>query len=718
MTDDSVTNDSAPDFNRTDPGTNHGGDPGGDHSGDPAMGTPPRGRSRRRRSNGSSTRPHGPRASLSQLLPYLFEQRGPLALALALGIIGAATSLAQPVLLGQVIDRVQVSEPLGTLLWILTALVVVDAILSGLQHYVLQRMGEGVVLASRRSLIARILHLPIGEFDRRRTGDLVSRIGSDTTLLRAVLTQGLVEAASGLLVFFGALIGMLIIDPALFAITFAVIAVALIAVVLMSARIRPAVTRAQEKVGDLAAQVDRSISSIRTIRAAGAAEREQRATEREAEEAYFLGLRVAKISALIVPVSFLALQLSFLVVLGLGGYRVATGAISISQLVMFIVFLFLMVAPLGQAFGAIAAVNQALGALGRIQEITALPTETEHDPELSPVGRIVPLDEARAQAGPDTAAIRFADVHFTYRSAAPQRVDARELVRGGGRGARRDAEAAPAAIVETPVLHGVSFDVPRGTRVALVGPSGAGKSTILSLIERFYDPDSGIISLHGADLRTLDRGELRAQLGYVEQDAPVLAGSLRDNLRLGAPDASDAACERVLRAVNLGGLLDRAGATTSNMSDPPSVQTGSSSDAVAHSMPPTTDIPAATTSARLATALDTQVGERGIMLSGGEKQRLAIARALLTVPPILLLDESTASLDGVNERLMREALDSVATGRTLVVIAHRLSTVVDSDRIIVLDEGRVIGEGTHEELVESTPLYRELASHQLLVPDE
>ena len=626
-------------------------------------------------------RPRGPRASLKQLVPYLLSQRGPLALALTLGVIGAGTSLVQPVLLGQVIERVQASQPLGLLLAVLSALVLIDALLSGFQHYVLQRMGEGVVLHSRRTLISRILHLPIGEFDRRRTGDLVSRVGSDTTLLRAVLTQGMVEAISGLLVFVGALIGMLVIDPVLFGITFAVVVVALAVVVLVSARIRPAVTRAQQKVGDLAAQVERSISSIRTIRAAGATEREQQATEAEAEEAYRLGLKVAKISALIVPISFLALQLSFLVVLGLGGYRVATGAIGIAQLVMFIVFLFLMVAPLGQAFGAIAAVNQALGALGRIQEIASSPTETERDAELSPTGRIAPLAESAREGAP---AIGFDRVSFTYRSAAPARVDARELVSGrGGGGAYRDAEAAPAEIVETPVLHEVSFDVARGSRVALVGPSGAGKSTVLSLIERFYDPDGGTISLHGADLRTLDRAEIRAQLGYVEQDAPVLAGSVRDNLLLGAPNASDAECERVLRAVNLGDLVDRA-----------AKQAG------------------------LATGLDAQVGERGIMLSGGEKQRLAIARTLLSAPSILLLDESTASLDGVNERLMREALDSVATGRTLIVIAHRLSTVVDSDRIIVLDSGRVVGEGTHDELIESTPLYRELAKHQLLVPEQ
>lgn len=653
-----------------------------------------------------SSAPRGPRATLKQLIPYLFEQKKPLAIALTLGVLGAITSLAQPALLGQIIERVQHAEPLTLILTVLTVLVIADAVLSGLQHYVLQRMGEGVVLSSRRALIGRMLHLPISEFDRRRTGDLVSRIGSDTTLLRAVLTQGFVEAISGMLVFVGALIGMLIIDPVLFIFTFGVIVVALIAVVMMSSRIRPAVSRAQEKVGDLAAQVERSISSIRTIRAAGAAQREQRTTEREAEAAYEQGLKVARISAFIVPVSFVAMQLSFLVVLGLGGYRVATGAITIAQLVMFIVFLFLMVTPMALAFGAISAINQALGALGRIQEVLSIPTETEHDAERSPIGRVLPLAEATrpgagtaptgaetvppgaetaqphttgAQRGP--AMIRFDNVHFTYRSAAPPRVNARELVRNGGQAARRDIEAAPAEIIETPVLHGVSFEVPRGTRVALVGPSGAGKSTILGLIERFYDPDSGTVSFNGADLRTLDRAELRSQLGYVEQDAPVLAGSLRENLKLGAPHASDAECERVLRAVNLGGLLDRS-------------------------------------SADLAQALDTPVGERGIMLSGGEKQRLAIARALLTAPPVLLLDESTASLDGVNERLMREALDSVATGRTLLVIAHRLSTVVDSDLIIVLDDGRVVGQGTHAELVETVPLYRELARHQLLVADE
>ncbi|WP_435743473.1 ABC transporter ATP-binding protein [Microbacterium sp. PMB16] len=626
------------------------------------------------RRRGRGTQPEGPRATFRQLLPFLFEHKRTLIVVAVLSVVGAATSLVQPLLVGQVIEAVQSQRALGLLIWLLVGFVIVSSIISGFQHYLLQRTGTAVVYSSRRKLIARILHLPVSEFDARRTGDLVSRVGTDTTLLYAVLTQGLADAVGSAVLFLGALIAMLVIDPILLLLIVVVIGVSVVVVVALSGRIRTASTAQQEKVGELASGVERAIGSIRTVRASGATDRETETVTELASDAYGIGVRIAKISSLVVPVSGIALQLSLLVVLGVGGFRVAAGAITIAALISFIMFLFLLVMPLASTFGAITSVNQALGALGRIQEVLDLPTETQDDEKIAAT-----LRQAQGPGAPESVgsapAIEFRDVRFHY----PDNVVAARLAAAKeARTLLADAHVEPAdadaaSTTDREVLRGVSFSVARGTRVALVGPSGAGKSTILSLVERFYDPTGGSIRLHGHDARTYPRDELRAQFGYVEQDAPTLAGTLAENLRLAAPQASDADCERVLRAVNLGDVLER---------NP--------------------------------LGLQAPVGEDGVMLSGGERQRLAIARALLTDAPILLLDESTSSLDGVNEQRMREAIDAVSTDRTLVVIAHRLSTVVDSDLIVVLQDGVVVGQGTHEELVESTPLYRDLARHQLL----
>jgi ABC-type multidrug transport system fused ATPase/permease subunit len=244
------------------------------------------GRARRggfgRRGRAGRRQPEGPRATFRQLLPYLFEHKKVMAVIIVLSVLGAAAALGQPLLVSQVITRVQDGETLGRLVWALVALVVVAGLLNGFQHYLLQRTGEGVVLSSRRRLVARLLHLPVSEFDRRRTGDLVSRVGSDTTLLRAVLTQGLVEAIGGSLTFVGALVGMFLIDPVLLGLTVLVVALSVTVVVLLSGRIRVASRRAQEKVGDLTAAVERSISSVRTIRASGATEREITAVQADA----------------------------------------------------------------------------------------------------------------------------------------------------------------------------------------------------------------------------------------------------------------------------------------------------------------------------------------------------------------------------------------------------------------------------------------------------
>jgi ATP-binding cassette subfamily B protein len=583
----------------------------------------------------------GPKASFKSLIPYLADHKKPLIIAVLLSTFGAGVSLAQPLVVGQLITAVQNQKPTTMLVVALVAIIFGSTASDGFMRYLLAKAGEGIVRTARISLATRLLRLPIVEYDRRRTGDLVSRTSSDTTLLRAVLTQGLVDLAGGALVFVGAVIAMAFIDPLLLSLTVLMLGVAITAITFSSKRIRKATTAAQERVGDMSAAVERALSAVRTIRAAGAEARETEQVSNSADQAYEQGVKIAKISSAIAPIGGLALNATFIVVLGVGGYRVASGATTVASLVSFILLMFLLMRPVFTTVGAITSVQSALGALARIQDILALPVEEADGQDLA-------TRKAR-----NKTAIEFKKVSFGY-APAPATDDQ------------------PAGEFRE-VLHEVSFKIQRGTRVALVGPSGAGKSTIFSLIERFYEPSSGEILLDGQKVSDISRKALRAQIGYVEQDAPVLAGSIRENLLIGRTGATDQDLREVLEEVNLSDVLER---------DP--------------------------------RGLDAEVGEKGIMLSGGERQRLAIARTLLAAPPILLLDESTSSLDGLNEQRLKHAIDVVAKNRTMFVIAHRLATVVDSDLIVVLKDGEVIGTGTHKELLKSTPLYKQLAKQQKL----
>ena len=595
----------------------------------------------RRRGQKSDAKDKGPKASFKSLLPYLADHKKILSIAVVLSVFGAAVSLAQPLVVGQLITAVQEQKPTTMLVVALLSVVIGSAASDGFMRYLLAKAGEGIVRTARVSLAAKLLRLPIVEYDRRRTGDLVSRTSSDTTLLRAVLTQGLIDLAGGVLIFVGTIIAMAFIDPLLLGLSVLMLAVAISVITARSKKIRAATAKAQERVGDMSAAVERALSAVRTIRAARAEARETEHVTKASDEAYLQGVKIAKITSAIAPIGGIALNGVFIVVLGVGGYRVASGATTVASLATFILLMFLMMRPVGIAFGAISSVQSALGALARIQEILNLPVEEADGHEFV------------ARKARNKVAIEFKKVSFGY-APTPATDD------------QPEGEARQ-------VLNEVSFKVARGTRVALVGPSGAGKSTIFSLIERFYEPTSGTILLDGQKVSDISRDALRSQIGYVEQDAPVLAGSIRENLLIGRPEATDEELRAVLEEVNLTDVLERD-----------------------------------------SRGFDAEVGEKGIMLSGGERQRLAIARTLLAAPPILLLDESTSSLDGLNEQRLKDAIDVVAKNRTMFVIAHRLATVVDSDLIVVLKDGEVVGIGTHKELLKSTPLYKQLAKQQKL----
>ncbi|MBP2329787.1 ABC-type multidrug transport system fused ATPase/permease subunit [Kibdelosporangium banguiense] len=567
-----------------------------------------------------------------ELLGYARPYRWTVVLGGVLGLLGGLTGLLEPMVTKELVDALERNETVGGLLLLLTVAVLASAMFSLLGSFLLGRTAESVVRDARLKLIRRILRLRVSQFARFPPGDLMSRVSTDTTLMNQAVSHALIDSVKGILMMVAILTAMVVMEPVLVLVTLGVLVVCGILVGILA----PVYTRynvtVQESLGDIGNTLERSLGAFRTIKATGVETQVEANAVAASDRAWKYGVKLARMDGAMGAIAMMGIHLSFLAVLGIGGARVASGDTALGTLIAFLLYLFYLIEPATELLDSVAQFSAGVAAVRRIRDVQQLDVEADIE------HRALPGDDTRT-----SASLRFEDVVFRY----------------------PDTESA--------VHHGVSFDVPPGGVTAFVGASGAGKSTLFALIERFYEPDSGQITLDGRDIGHWPLGRLRSAIGYVEQDAPVLAGTLRENLLLGVDDASDEDIDRVLVSTRLDGLV-----------------------------------------ARLPDGLDTKVGHRGNTLSGGERQRIAVARALLRRPRLLLLDEVTSQLDALNELALREAIEHAAKETTVLVVAHRLSTVVRADRIVVMEAGRVRAIGAHHELVENDDLYRELAATQLI----
>lgn len=639
----------------------------------------------------------------------LRQQWGRLLIGGVLATVGALLGVAQPLLVNQLIDSIG-KAPIAPMVWMLAGLVVADAVVAAVQHYVVSVAAESAVLDIRKRLVHRILRWPIAAHDAHRGGDLVTRVTAETKNVEGAINSGVVEIVGSVVMLVAAITAMATIDMRLLLIVGATCLVVCVIVVVTSAALERYALQSQRALGQLGAGMSRALPAIRTIRAARAEPLVAAELEIAADKAWDNGIRIARLTAMLQPASGLAIQGMFLVVLGIGGAQVAAGTMDVGDLVAFEMLMFMLAVPVMTIFNAVVSVRTATGGIQRIHEALVVGEETDgdeagtsgtkpavgHREEASEGhevtgaatggGRVdvgqqstaeasaVPNESggiAKRSSGEQVSAEASSDVNVTDSGNVETSSTTGQKMNGGG----------VSVVFENvsfgydnghQVLRGVSFVVPAGTMTAFVGSSGSGKSTVLALLERFYDVGDGTITVDGQDLGTVSRDASRSVMAYVEQDCPVLAGTVRDNLLLAAPDADDVACRTVLDQVALTQRFDREA------------------------------------------GLDTVLGDRGINLSGGERQRLAVARAILTDAPLLLLDEPTSSVDAQNEQRMHDAIAAAGTGRTTLVVAHRLATVKGADQLVVMDAGKVIACGRHEDLMMTCDTYRDFANRQLL----